>query len=1357
MTERTVTIKFIGQDQGLANTSGKAKDNLTGLEQASDRARDSQGRFIQTTREFDGVLGKASLTADQVRDSLLGIAATTGIAGGAIASLFVGGTREFIEFDNALKQSSVVAGATAEETELLRMEVERLGIATSKAPAEVAATSVALSRAGFAAEETSAALEGIVRASEATGASLEVTGDIAAKTLRAFSLEASESNRVADVLVATANNTNTSITSLGESLAYASSQASAANQPLEDTLIAIGLLGDAGIQGSAAGTGLAEALRRLQLTSAANVSEFSDLARGSRKAVEAFQQIQGEVRDADGQLKSILDILPIIQDSFANLGQEDQDLIANALFGVQGGRTIQTLLNVTGDRLTLVTDEIRNSGGAAQEAGEQMLQGLGGALDLIGGSIGATTAKFGELVAIGLEPLVRAGTAVLNTFLALPGPLQAAVVGVIGFTGVLAAAIAALTAFEALQLKQSIANALIVGQTKLYTVALQANTIAIAASNIANTIFNAQLTKQSVLQAANAIAARASATAQQLYAIATGQASAATLALAGRMAVLAAQAALVAGAVFAVAQVFKRSEGAQFAADLDQAVDGLLKTRRESEESEGAIADLGDRFSDFFANIQDVGPVEALRIALVDLQSAIFGTADASDRFGAGFGAITAQQRGAQIAQLELANTTNRLGGSIQSTIDVFGQYGQAINGLEARLNPAQLAAFTAAASEQAQVLQQEIDVLEAQLGQSEELDQQLQAEIDTRQNLIESIKSKIAAQNGDSSAVDAAVNSSRELGDVLDELKGKYSDLQGQLDLNAAESLAAIAEQQAAGLLTEAEAQQRAAATQQNSLETSLANNRALLAELTEQRLQRRVSGGSDEDLETLDREILSLQTEIANGRRSLAESNIKTAEDETKAIEAEAKKQTEALNEAAEAAIAIATLAETERQTELEALRRDGLIREEEYQAELAQANLDRIQSELAAERDRVEALTASGAGEDEIRKAKQRTAQLALDLIKAERDAQERLIEVQVAAINRRLQEQENASRRAQLSIQEEQRAIEAVNETLNRQQQLLQARANLQGAITDAIASEFSIAARLTEDEEERGLLSERAALTRVQQLERSQQIELQIFDLKQRQLEIQNRIAQAQLDADVAANQAEQARAAAALEELEARRAGGGDVSDGEIEAARLNLQAAQQQGNAFELQRTALAGQAQLLAEQRALERDALQTRQNTARNEARADAIGAIADDQTRNRLAAQERDRILGSNPNLNNEGLRRDVLGRDRGGVGLEQLRRQSLQNFQAAQLIPQQSLVQPLANVPQFTPQTSGRLESVLGKLEETLGRSRREVIINNDNTANIQVAAGEAVQQDLEDQFFGAIASAASEAERQLRN
>jgi TP901 family phage tail tape measure protein len=405
------TAKSLG---AAYNLSGAEVDQLINeLRQLEGQTRSTAGEARKLDAVFQGLLQGFGQQLTQIGFQAFNSAVrgVGNVIGGSISS--------FVEFQGALQQAGAISQSIGTpQFEALGNEIERLGIVTSKTPIEIAKTAVELTRAGFSATETADALEGIARASEATGESLATVGDIVAKTLRAYGLQASQSLEVANTLVATANATNTSVSGLGESFKYVAPAAAAANQSVATSAILLGALGDAGIQGSQAGTNLAAALDRLKTASAGANSEYGDLVKGNKKATQAYDLLAASVRDSNGEVRDLLQVIPEIQAGLENLSSGDQDLVLKALFGIEGGRAFQTIANTSIERIQEITEEVavlsQEGEGAAVKTGKLLLEGLSGSLDLIGGSIGTLRNQLGEAFGPALEGSIRFLTDVIN-------------------------------------------------------------------------------------------------------------------------------------------------------------------------------------------------------------------------------------------------------------------------------------------------------------------------------------------------------------------------------------------------------------------------------------------------------------------------------------------------------------------------------------------------------------------------------------------------------------------------------------------------------------------------------------------------------------------------------------------------------------------------------------------------------------------------------------------------------------------------------------------------------------------------------------------------------------------------------
>lgn len=173
-------------------------------------------------------------------------------------------TQTFMGFEDQMKAVAGVTGATGGQFDLLNEKAKELGRTTSFTAAEVAAGMLNLARSGFAPQEIDAAIAGMLDMARATGTDLAMACDIAAGTLRAFGLEAAQSGRVADVLVATANGSAQTLEDLGESMKYVAPIAEEYGMSLEETSKALGVLANMQIKGSMAGTSMRQAM--LQMT-----------------------------------------------------------------------------------------------------------------------------------------------------------------------------------------------------------------------------------------------------------------------------------------------------------------------------------------------------------------------------------------------------------------------------------------------------------------------------------------------------------------------------------------------------------------------------------------------------------------------------------------------------------------------------------------------------------------------------------------------------------------------------------------------------------------------------------------------------------------------------------------------------------------------------------------------------------------------------------------------------------------------------------------------------------------------------------------------------------------------------------
>src|SRR5699024_130114 len=152
-----------------------------------------------------------------------------------------------------------------------------------------------------------------------SGEDLASSADIAASTLRGFGLEASEAGHVADVLAENANRTNSSVAETGEAMKNIAALARAAGIRMEETAAAIGIMANAGIQGSQAGTTLRGALSRL--------SKPTDVMQ------QAMDELGVSFYDSEGKMKSLSEQVGMLQDAMEGMTDEQKNNYLVTLYG----------------------------------------------------------------------------------------------------------------------------------------------------------------------------------------------------------------------------------------------------------------------------------------------------------------------------------------------------------------------------------------------------------------------------------------------------------------------------------------------------------------------------------------------------------------------------------------------------------------------------------------------------------------------------------------------------------------------------------------------------------------------------------------------------------------------------------------------------------------------------------------------------------------------------------------------------------------------------------------------------------------------------------------------------------------
>lgn len=234
--------------------------------------------------------------------------------------------------------------------------------------------------------------------------------DLMTNIMSMYQIPMGEAARVTDDLYTAVTNANISLTDLAQSISYAGADMATAGVDLRQTAAAIGVLGDMGIQGSMAGTSLANMIRYLQLS----------LVNQKKKGYNALADLglsPDEFFDAQGNL---IDLYTIYQ-KFAKVAVDLPSRIETPtffnIFGVRGNRGMLPVLRdiASGkDKMGKILATYDQNMGAVNRLNEERLKTDAGVIDKFESSLENLTVTAGAALGRIFTPVLNMGNSIIN-------------------------------------------------------------------------------------------------------------------------------------------------------------------------------------------------------------------------------------------------------------------------------------------------------------------------------------------------------------------------------------------------------------------------------------------------------------------------------------------------------------------------------------------------------------------------------------------------------------------------------------------------------------------------------------------------------------------------------------------------------------------------------------------------------------------------------------------------------------------------------------------------------------------------------------------------------------------------------
>ena len=226
-----------------------------------------------------------------------------------INRFITGSIKTFRDFEFQMSKVKAITGASTEDFLKLSQTAEDLGRTTFFTAQQVAELQTNFGKLGFTTQEILDAQKATLDLATATGSDLARAATVAGASVRGFGLDASETQRVVDVMAVSFTSSAMDIEKFQTSMTKVAPIAKASGFSLEDTTAIMSKLTDAGIEASIAGTSLRNILLKMQ-------DPNSDLVKSFGQTIHSYDQLipaMNKFVEEGGSMASIMEVVDLRQ------------------------------------------------------------------------------------------------------------------------------------------------------------------------------------------------------------------------------------------------------------------------------------------------------------------------------------------------------------------------------------------------------------------------------------------------------------------------------------------------------------------------------------------------------------------------------------------------------------------------------------------------------------------------------------------------------------------------------------------------------------------------------------------------------------------------------------------------------------------------------------------------------------------------------------------------------------------------------------------------------------------------------------------------------------------------------------
>jgi TP901 family phage tail tape measure protein len=363
-TSGTASLKALSKEiQSVGDSSAQAAVQMGGLQKVASS--------LSTVFKLLGTVLATKAVVDWVKESITA----------------------FAEFDDILRQTKAVTGATADEFKRMGELAIEMGDSTSFSAKEAATTLRLLAMAGLSASDAMKALPNVMQLSMAGALGLSEAVQASTSIINTFGLSVDQLASVNNVLVRAQKDTGISVADLHKGLATVGPLAHSVGADFEDLVGTLGRMHKGGVEAATAATALRTVMDGLLNPTSAEVKMMNQLS-------DRIGGVGLQLKDSQGRFVGFLSIIQQLEKAGVTSGE------ALRLFGTRAGPAMAALLNQGSAKLAETIGYVRQLDDEAKKTADEMEEGLGGAFRAMGSASEALKLRFGAIFADDVRQLV---------------------------------------------------------------------------------------------------------------------------------------------------------------------------------------------------------------------------------------------------------------------------------------------------------------------------------------------------------------------------------------------------------------------------------------------------------------------------------------------------------------------------------------------------------------------------------------------------------------------------------------------------------------------------------------------------------------------------------------------------------------------------------------------------------------------------------------------------------------------------------------------------------------------------------------------------------------------------------------